>query len=176
MVSAVSGSSALVPTSSAANPTAAADKILISLLQSSEMLQALASRTSSYLPPGPKLILSLLWGGINVNRSRTISESDVYKFVVSEGGKFSDAHALWVELAPPDATGKSASTIDAADFAFNTYLTHVISTNLASLQTAVTKLRQQQGPASSNGVLGTFNALGGGRRFIGSGFFINVFV
>jgi hypothetical protein len=65
-----------------------------------------------------------------VNSTRTIKESDLEKFIVSEGDKTSEAHALWVQLEP---NGKSTPTIDAADFAFNTYLTQAISSKLESL-------------------------------------------
>jgi hypothetical protein len=177
VVSAVSGTSAVVPTSSnTASPTAAADKALNLLLQSSDVQQFLASHSSTYLPLNTGLVQSILWAGINVNSSRTINESDLYNFVVSVGGRSSDAHALWVQLAPPDANGKSASTVSAADFAFNTYLTHAISSNLASLQASATKMQQQQGPTASSSVLGTFGVLSGSGSYIGSGIFINVFV
>ena len=97
MVSAVSGASSFVATSSnAASPTAAADKTLNLLLQSPDVQQFLVSRSSIYLPLSSNLVLSILWAGINVNSNHTINESDLYKFVVSAGGKSSDAHALWL--------------------------------------------------------------------------------
>ena len=173
MVSAVSSNLAFVPTSSnPASPTAAADKILNSILQSSDVMQSFAAHSSTYLPLSTKLVLSILWGGFNVNRSRAINETDVYKFVVAAGGNSSDAHALWLQLAPPDSKGRSVSTINAADFAFNTYLTHFISVNLSSLRASVTKLHQQQGPSATASLVGTFKVLNGSGSLIGNG---NVF-
>jgi hypothetical protein len=175
MVSAVSGTSASVPTSSTtSSPTAAADKTLKMLLQSSDLLQAIAAHSQTYLPPTVNLVLSTLWGGINVNSSRTISEKDLQNFVVSEGGKASDTHALWLQLNPPDSNGKTASTMNAADFAFNTYLTQGISSNLKSILTSVKDIQQKQGPSTSTSLFSTLDALGGSP--VGSGIFINVFV
>jgi hypothetical protein len=175
MVSSVSSTSAAVPTSSTtASPTAAADKTLNMLLQSSDVLQALASHSQAYLPPTVNLVLSTLWGGINVNRSRTIGENDLQNFIVSEGGKASDAHALWLQLNPPDAKGKTASTINAANFAFNSYLSRAISSNLKSILASVKDIQQKQGPNANISLLSTFDVLG--TSPIGSGIFINVFV
>jgi hypothetical protein len=159
MVSAVSRTSALVPTSSnKANPTAVADKALKLLLQSPDMLSSLASQSSIYLPPTNKQILSTLWGMINTSGSRIITQSDLQQLIISEGGKISDARALWAQLNP---NGKSTSTIDAQNFAFNQYLTKTISSNLASVQASVKQTQLQQGPSTSSSLLGLFIALGG---------------
>ena len=177
MVSAVSSSSAFVSASSnSASPTAAADRTINMLLQNSDLQQYLSERTSTYLPVTTGLVLSTLWAGINVNGNTTINESDLYKAVVSEGGKSSDAHALWLQLAPPDADGNSKTTMNAADFAYNSYLMLAISSNMTSLKASLTKLQQQQGPSANNSLFSTFNSLDGGRSPIGSGYFINVFV
>lgn len=162
MVSAISGSSPLFPASSSSSsntvsPTAAADKDVNLLLQSSDVQQALASQTSSYLPAKVSQVLSTLWALFNTSGASAISEKDVEKALVSEGGKTSDAHALWVQLDP-----KGDSTIHAADFAFNEYLAQAIGSDLASLQTSITQLQQKQGPTSTGGMFGAFIALGGG--------------
>jgi hypothetical protein len=165
MVSAVSGASAVIPASSPTpSPTAAADKVLDLLLQSSDVLQSLASRSSFYLPPSIAQVLSTLWGGINLNNTRTIKESDLEKFVVAEGGKTSDAHALWIQLEPD---GHSGSTVDAADFAFNAYLSQAISSKLDLIRASVTEIQQQQGPGTFSNLLSTFQAAGG--RLVGGG-------
>jgi hypothetical protein len=177
VVSAVSGSSAVVPASSAAaSPTAAADKVLNMLLQTTDMQQSLASHSQRYLPVTTNLVLSTLWGGINVSSSRTISEKDLQNIVVAEGGKASDVHALWLALNPPGSNGKTATTMDAATFAFNTYLTQAISAKLKSIQDAVTEIHQTQGPSATTSLLCTFDTFGGNSDIIGSGIFINVFV
>jgi hypothetical protein len=179
MVSAVSGASTLIPTSSAgssptanASPTPVADKDVNLLLQSNDVLQSLASRSSSYLPPTSAQVLSTLWALLNPNSSTSITESDVEKAIVSEGGKTSEADALWAQIDP-----NGASAIHAQDFAFNQYLTQAVSANLASLQTSVAQIQQQQGPVDSGSILGAFSALGGSSDVgSGIGIFINVFV
>ncbi|HTS39719.1 MAG TPA: hypothetical protein VMH84_04160 [Xanthobacteraceae bacterium] len=181
MVNVVSGVSAAVPpastnanttTANNTNPTATADKDLSLLLQSSDLLQSLASQSSFYLPPTITQVLSTLWGMFNTTGSNTITEKDVEKAILSEGGKASDAHALWVQLDP-----KGNSEVHAVDFATNSYLLNGISSNLASVQAAVTPIQQQQGPDPSGTLVSAFMAFGGNSD-VGSGLgnFINVFV
>jgi len=142
------------------------------LLQSSDLLQSLASQSSFYLPPTITQVLSTLWGMFNTTGSNTITEKDVEKAILSEGGKASDAHALWVQLDP-----KGNSEVHAVDFATNSYLLNGISSNLASVQAAVTPIQQQQGPDPSGTLVSAFMAFGGNSD-VGSGLgnFINVFV
>jgi hypothetical protein len=146
------------------------------LLQTTDMQQSLASHSQRYIPVTANLVLSTLWGAINVTSSRTINENDLQNFVVAEGGKASDVHALWLALNPTGSNGKTATTMDAATFAFNTYLTQTVTTKLPSIQDAVAEIHQTQGPSSSTSLLSTFDLFGGNSDIIGSGIFINVFV
>jgi hypothetical protein len=173
VVSAISGSSPLIPASSVdTSPTAAADKVVNLLLHSEAVLQSLASQSSFYLPPQLSQVLSTLWALFNTRSSLTISESDIQKAIVAEGGKASEAVALWAQLDP-----KGESEVRALDFAFNPYLIDVVSAELPSLQTAVTEIQQKQGPDSSDNFLGAFSAFGGASDVgSGIGIFINVFV
>ena len=155
----------------------AANKTLSMLIQSKDMTQALSTQSSSYLPPTTKQILSTLWAMFDTKggKATSISKQDVQAAVLAEGGKPSDANALWAQM---DTSGKA--TLNAGDFAFNKYLTQAIPTQLAAVQAAVKTIQQQQGPASGSTVLDGFITVGGSGSiisYVGNGSSsVNIFV
>ncbi|MCK5518625.1 MAG: hypothetical protein KAI61_04350, partial [Alphaproteobacteria bacterium] len=80
VISAVSSVSAASSTYEATS-AALAESALGSLLESPELLQSLASRSFKYLPPSYTMVLSTLWGLINVNENSTLVQSDVERAV-----------------------------------------------------------------------------------------------
>ena len=164
MVSVSSKSTATPASTTLVTPAVkAANKTLAMLIQSKDMTQALSSQSSKYLPATTKQVLSTLWAMFDTKsgKATTISKQDVQAAVLAEGGKPSDASALWAQMDP---TGKP--TMNAADFAFNKYLTQQIPAQLTTLQTAIAKIQQQQGPASGSTVLDGFITVGGSGSII----------
>jgi hypothetical protein len=101
-----------------ANPVLTrANKALKMLLTSTDVVQALASQSSVYVPPTSKQIMSVLWAMFDVKSISYITKDDVAKAVTAEGGKPSDATALWSQMDP-----KNKGFINAGDFITNSYL------------------------------------------------------
>ena len=178
MVSVSSKSTATSASTTPVTPAVkAANKTLTMLIQSKDMTQALSSQSSKYLPATAKQVLSTLWAMFDTKggKATTISKQDVQAAVLAEGGKPSDASALWAQMDP---TGKA--TLNAGDFAFNKYLTQQIPTQLKAIQDAVTQIQQQQGPASGSTVLDGFITVGGSGStisYVGNGSAsVNIFV
>ncbi len=145
--------SALPPVSPA---VAAANKTLNMLMTSSDVVQALAAQSSRYLPATNNQAMAILWALFNTSGSHNISEADVQQGVQAEGGKPSDASALWKQINP---TGQS--TISAEDFITNKYLPQAVASAMPAARTAVATYQQQQGPAQGSTVLDSFVSLGG---------------
>jgi hypothetical protein len=123
------------PTSSAAP----ADKILATLLQSPDLLQSMAGRTFANFPPSGKMVLSTLWGLLDVSGGSHLSKSDVETAVKAVGGHAAEASALWAQLSPDNS-----NEITAGDFASNAYLNNAIPNMLTAVRASVDDTRQEQ--------------------------------
>jgi len=139
--------------------TKAADGALNLLLQDSTFLQSLGSQSSTWVPPTQPQVLSTLWGLINTSGSSQLTKSAVQQAVIAEGGSTSAGDALWKQLSPDNK-----DSINAGDFATNTYLTTAVTANLTSIQDAVNTQRQQSAGTAglSNSVLDLFAGGGSG--------------
>lgn len=132
-----------------------ADDAIDKILKSADMEQALASRSSYYLPPSNGQVMSMLWAMISPESSSSVSKADIEKAMYAYGGNYADATALWNRMAP-----EGQSRLDASLFAYNYYLNQAVAANLDSIQETVKDYHLQNPPATTT-MLGTFQAAGG---------------
>ncbi len=135
------------------SPAAAAEKVLRSLLESKEMLDALVLQSSAYVPPTPGKVISTLWAMLNTKGGVTLTQSEV-KFAVFSVGKGStnDVNSFWKQLNPD-----KKSMITAGEFAFSKYLRDTIAPMMDSLTEKVNEARQKSaGDSGSGGMLDYF--------------------
>lgn len=128
-----------------------ANKMLKTMLTSTDMIQALATQSSIYVPPNSKQILSTLWAMFDPNNTSTITKDSVQQAVIAEGGLPSDANALWSQMDP---THKGF--LNAGDFITNNYLLQHIPPNTPAMLTSVKNV-QQMNTGKSNTILDAFS-------------------
>ncbi len=166
----------------ATNPFTA-EKTVQMLMNSTSVLQALASQSTRWTPPTAAQVFSTLWAVFNVNGTKTISKSDVLAGVNAEGGTPQQAEALWAKLDP-----NNNGAVGATQFVNNGFLADAIQVSLAKTQTNVGNA-QLINSGQSNTVLDAFAkggtdvlsqaATGYGNSAIGTGNntnYLNLFV
>lgn len=131
-----------------------AENSMSKLLTSNDVIQALASGSSTYAPPTTNQMLSTLWALFDVSGAKTISQSDVKNAVLAEGGTISGANAIWAQLAP-----KGASSINVSQFITSPFLTAVMTANNQTVQSDVSKV-QLINTGMSNSILDKFSSGG----------------
>jgi hypothetical protein len=159
VLSSISDVSSTLPSSGTAfDPVKAADDVLKSLLQSTEVLQSLVTLSSKYVPPSDATIMSTMWGLFNTSGSAVITKDDVQKAVFSVGtGGTSAVDALWSQLDP-----ENKGSISAGDFAKSPYLATALGDMSKELLAAIEDMRQSQAAAApASGSLLDFVAPGG---------------
>lgn len=138
-----------------------AGNTMTQLLTSNDVTQALSTQSSTYLPPTTDQVFSTLWALFDVNGANTINEKDVQQAVLAEGGKPSQANALWAQLDP-----SGNGSISATAFITNKYLSQALPANLPAVQASVKTIQQQAGPGTSTDLLGSFLSEGGSGSLI----------
>lgn len=125
------------------------------LLYDPGLLDALASRSSKYVPPSGAVILAALWGLINTNGSVVITQEDVQKAVIAGGGDTNTADAFWAQMNP-----NKNDTISAGDFASNKYLVKALAEKSETFYAKIEETRQEQQrtSATSNTLLDHFGS------------------
>lgn len=162
----MSGMSSLTPRNTSLSPSLAelsaasavakrADDAIDKILKSADMEQALAARSSYYLPPSNGQVMSILWATVNTESASSVSKADIEKAIYAYGGNSADADALWSRMAP-----EGQSRLDASLFAYNYYLNQAVAGSLDSIQKTV-KDYHLQNPTPTATMLGTFQAAGG---------------
>jgi hypothetical protein len=134
------------------SPVGQADKAMTLLLTSNDVVSALSTQSSTYVPPTANQMFSTLWALFDVNGIKTVSQSDVQKAVIAEGGTVSDANALWKQLAP---TG--AGSIGATQFISSKFVQGAIVANTAAVDATVSRV-QLNSAGTSNSVLDMFSS------------------
>ncbi len=176
----ISNISSTPPTSSApVDPQLTkANKALTMILTSTDVVQALSTQSSTYVPPSTNQVLSTLWAVFDI-KGNTVTKDDVQKAVIAEGGQPSDATALWAHLDP-----NNTPSINAKDFVNNTFVLQGVQSNLSAINASVLKV-QQISTGSSNSVLDQFAGTGsdilysastGQNNFSNSFNYLNLFV
>jgi hypothetical protein len=154
-----------------------AENTMTTLITSNDVIQALSSQSSTYVPPSTNQMLSTLWALFDATGAKTISEASVKQGVLAEGGTASGAQAIWSQLAP----GGGAS-INAAQFISSRFLTTAMTANTQKVQSVVSKVLLSN-TGTSNSVLDKFSsggadilngaASGFGDSAVGSGRYTN---
>ncbi len=134
----------------AQNPFTAVKTVQM-LMNSTTVIQALATQSTRWTPPNASQVFSTLWGLFNVNSTKVITKSDVEAGVNAVGGTPSQADALWAKLDP-----NNTGSVGAIQFVNNSYLNDAIQVNLAKTQSNVANA-QLINSGTSNTVLDSFS-------------------
>lgn len=134
--------------------TGIAGKTMTLLLTSNDVIGALASESSTYVPPTSNQMISDVWALFDVNGTSAITESDVKTAVVAEGGTVGEAEDLWQQLSP-----SGGSSVNAAQMVKNSFVTSSITANTQDVQSTVAKY-QLANAGTSNSVLDKFSSAG----------------
>jgi len=138
----------------ASSPAGIAGNTMTQLLTSNDVVSALSSESSTYVPPTTNQMVSTLFALFDVNGSKTISESGVKTAVLQEGGTANDAKDLWSQLSP---TG--APSISAAQLVNSAFVNSALTANTQVVQSDVAKY-QLANTGTSNSVLDMFSSSG----------------
>jgi hypothetical protein len=164
MVSSISSSTLAVPSSAAKDASTAdvksmatADSALNALLSNGDFLQSLANKSSQWVAPSKGLVMAVLWGLVNPSERSFITQDDVRLAIYNEEGSTVQADALWAQFSPDKKT-----SVSAADFATNLYLSKALGANGTQLTEAIDEARRKSDitAASAGNVLDGF--VGGG--------------
>lgn len=148
----------------AATPEAAAAKTMSSLLLSSSVIEALAAQSSAYVPPSDTQVISTLWSLFNTNGNSTIDKSELERALTGQGGKASDADALWKQLAPD-----GAPSINISQFISNEFVLQSLSANTPIIDAFTDLTRSSATAAKSNTLLDKFTSGGTGVLGVAAG-------
>jgi ABC-type multidrug transport system fused ATPase/permease subunit len=158
MVSLVATTILTVPTSTkgvdngTANALKAADKIVDTFLHDKTLLTTLADQSSTYIPPSPKKVMSVLWAMMNAGDDSFIDKSNLKTAVLKAGGGTATADALWAQINP-----ERKSSLSVGDFSVSEYLLNIVTQNLDSIAEAVDQTRKENAAADNvTGLLDMF--------------------
>ena len=141
-------------TSYTSSPAGVAEKAMSNILLSNDVLQALASQSSTYVPPTTNQVLSTLWAMFNTTGAKTITQDDVKTAVIAENGKPGDALAIWKQLSP-----KGAPSLSISQFISSPFLTSVMTANKQTVQSVVSQV-QLANAGTSASMLDKFSSSG----------------
>lgn len=120
----------------AASRTTKAESSLTTIIKNDEVVDALETPLSQYIPVTTGQVTSLLWAFLNPQDNSAITKKDVEFAIDAVGGSKSDADSLWEKLDPED-TGKVTS----AQFVTGKFISGFVDAHMTDVQTSIDDLR-----------------------------------